>query len=335
MVQLSIAFSGEKPLREYLTLAKAVEDYGFDTLSIYDDLMFRPAWPILNAIALHTQRIRIGPAIANPYLMHPAIIAGNLALLDEMSDERAYLGIGRGAFLEFLEMDQPRPITAVRESIEIIKRLLVDDRTPYHGQMFHMTESAFLRWTPPRADVPILVGTWGPKMCEMSGALADEVKVSPVWNAEYARSLWQHITKGAQRAGRDPGDVALVIGVLTSIAGDREEAKAHARRALSIYLPYLSPMTEMVGVEKEEIQRIKVASSRGDYDDAARYVSDTSLNSFTLYGTPTDIIAKIERMVSEAPVRRIEFGTPHGPDEATAIRLLGEQVLPHFAGNDS
>ena len=76
-------------------------------------------------------------------------------------------------------------------------------------------------------------------------------------------------------------------------------------------------------------------SRRGDYDDAARYVSDTSLNSFTLYGTPTDIIAKIERMVSEAPVRRIEFGTPHGPDEATAIRLLGEQVLPHFAGNDS
>jgi|TARA_B100001964_G_scaffold230444_1_gene283942 5,10-methylenetetrahydromethanopterin reductase len=330
MVDLSIAFSGDKPLNDYIALAKTVDEYGFNAFSIYDDLMFKPAWPILSLAATHTQRVRIGPAISNPYLMHPATIAGNLALLDELSDGRAFLGIGRGAFLDFLRMDQPRPITAVREAIEVIKRLLRGDRTPYHGQIFHATESAFLRWSPPRADVPIMVGTWGPKMCEMSGELADEVKVSPVWNVGYLSFLWKHLEKGARRAGRDPKDVVFVVGVLTSISDDREEAKAYARRALAIYLPYLSPMTEIVGVEGEEMQRVRTASVRGDYGAAALALSDTSLDNFTLYGTPKDIIAKIERMAGEAPVSRIEFGTPHGPDEAKAVRMLGEHVLPHF-----
>jgi len=330
MVDLSIAFSGDKPLSEYIGLAKSVEEYGFNTFSIYDDLMFKPAWPILSVVAMHTQRVRIGPAISNPYLMHPAIIAGNLALLDELSEGRAFLGIGRGAFLDFLQLDQPSPITAVREAIEIIKRLLRGDRTPYHGQIFTATESAFLRWCPPRPDVPILVGTWGPKMCEMSGELADEVKISPIWDAGYLSLLWKHLAKGAKSAGRDPNDIDLVVGVLTSISDDRDEAKACARHALAIYLPYLSPMTEIVGVEEEEMQRVRAASTRGDYDAAGLALSDTSLDNFTLYGTPKEIIAKIERMVGEAPVNRIEFGTPHGPDEAKAVRMLGEQVLPHF-----
>lgn len=331
MVELGIAFPGDKPLNRYIELAKLVEAHGFHSLSIYDDLMFKPAWPILMAIAPHTEHIQIGPAIVNPYLVHPAITAGNLALLDELSDERAFLGIGRGAFMDFLEVDQPKPITAVREAIELIKRLLSDDRTPYHGELFQATESAFLRWTPPRADPPIMIGTWGPKTCEMAGEVADGVKVSPMWSAEYASFLWERITAGTQRAGRAPEDVTLTIGVLTSIAADRAKAKAHARRTLAVYLPFLSPMTEHVGIGEDEIQRVREASTRGDYDEAARHVSDRSLENFTLYGTPQDCIAKIERMADEAPVGRIEFGAPHGPDEAEALRLLGEQVLPNFA----
>ena len=167
-------------------------------------------------------------------------------------------------------------------------------------------------------------------MCEVAGELADEVKVSPLWDAPHATRLWQHIATGARRAGRDPGEVTLILGVLTSVAEDREEARASARRALALYLPYLSPMTEAVGIDPEEIARVRQAAAGGDLAAAARYVSERSLNSFALYGTPHECIGKIERMLAESPVQRIEFGTPHGPDEPEAIRLLGEKVLPHF-----
>lgn len=330
MVRLGIALAGDKPLEEILSLARIVDDHGFDTLTIYDDLMFKPVWPILTAVALKTRRVRLGPGIVNPYLMHPAILAGNIALLDECSNARAYLGIGKGAFLEFLQVDQPRPITTVREAIEIIRRLLRGDRTPYHGRVFQATESAFFRWTPPRATVPVMVGTWGQKMARMAGEVADEVKASAMWNADYAQMLAGHIRGGAQQAGRDPNAVTLVIGPLTSIAEDRAAARERARLSLAIYLPYLHPMTEFVGVEPDLIRRVGEASARGDYPGAARLISDDILGRITLCGTAHEVIDEIERMATTVQVGRIEFGTPHGPNEAEAIRLLGEKVLPHF-----
>jgi 5,10-methylenetetrahydromethanopterin reductase len=330
MVQLSIGFSGGKPLNDYITLAQMVDQYGFHTLSIFDDLLFKPAWPILTLLAHHTRRVRLGPSIANPYLIHPAILAGHIALLDELSNGRAYLGIGRGAFLEFLELEQPRPITTVREAIELIRRLLRGDPRPYQGQVFRATEGASLHWQPPRADIPIMVGTWGPRMCAMAGELADEVKAGPMWNVEFARDMWSHICQGAERVGRDPETIRLVFGPLTSISEDRQEAKALARRTLAFYMPYLNPMPEKVGVDPVEIQQINAAAGRGDYTEATRLISDLCLDSFALYGTPHDCIAQIERLVAESPVRRIEFGMPHGPDQIKAIQLLGEQVLPHF-----
>jgi 5,10-methylenetetrahydromethanopterin reductase len=329
-MKLSIAFAGDKPLREYAALARQVDGYGFDTLSIYDDLLFKPAWPILSVAAQNSERVRLGPAIVNPYLTHPAMIAANLAMLDELSNGRAYLGIGRGAFLDFLNMDQPRPLRVVREAIEMIQRLLAGDREPYDGEIYQATAGAFFRWKPVRSHVPIMVGTWGPRMCDLAGEIADEVKVSPMWNAPYATVLAGCIAAGEARAGRPKDSVSLTIGVLTSVAEDRDAAKEHARRFVAVYLPYLSPMTENVGIDPEELERVRETSSRGAYDEAARYVSDSSLDSFALYGSPHDLIDKIGEMTASAPVDRIEFGTPHGPNEAEAVRLLGEKVLPHF-----
>ena len=334
-VQLSIGVAGSKPAGDYIALAQLAEQYGFHTFSVFDDLMFKPAWPLLFIAAQHTRRIRIGPSVCNPYLIHPAILAGNIALLDELSGGRAYLGIGRGAFLDFVQVETTHPITTVREAVELIRRLLRGERAAYHGKIFHATEAAHLQWPPPRADIPLMIGTWGAQMCRMAGAIADEVKAGSLWSAAYGRHMWEHIAAGARAAGRAPSAVRLVFGPLTSIAEDREEAKAHARRTLAFYLPYLSPMPEFVGVAPEEIARIKEATARNAYDEAASLVSDVALENFALYGTPRDIIAGIERMLDETQVGRIEFGMPHGPRGSfEAIHLLGKHVAPHFARRD-
>jgi 5,10-methylenetetrahydromethanopterin reductase len=331
-LSFGLALAGDKPLAEYVALAQLAERYAFDTLSVYDDLLFKPAWPILMSIAPHTKRLRLGPAVVNPYLTHPAVIAANLAMLDEASNGRAYLGVGRGAFLDSLQLSTPKPITAVRETIQVVRHLLAGERTSFQGRMFQLAESAFFRWQPPRGDVPILVGAWGEKMCQLGGELANEVKAAPLWNPDGVRLVAEHVKTGAAKTGRDPAEVRLVVGPITSVAADRAEARAFAARSLAIYLPYLSPMTDMVGIPADDIARVRQASVRGDYVAAASFVSDNSLDGFALWGTPRDCIERIERMVALTPVDRIDFGTPHGPNEGQAVRLIGEQVLPHFSG---
>lgn len=331
MVQLSFGINGGKSFPEYIELARLAEDYEFHTLSIFDDLMYKPAWPILFTIAQHTERIKLGPSVCNPYLIHPSLLAEYAVMLDELSGGRAYFGIGRGAFLDFVDVSTPRPITTVREAIEMIRHLWVGDSTPYQGKVFSATDGTQLAWRPERTDIPIMVGTWGPKMCKMAGGIADEVKAGSMWSDRYGNMMWEHIVSGAKEAKRDPKSVGLVFGPLTAIAEDQEQAKAYAKQTLAFYLPYLSPMPETIGMEQEAISRVQEATSIGDMDKATAQISDEILGNFALYGTPHDVIQDIERMVSQTPVTRIEFGMPHSPNGSIeAIHLLGKYVLPHF-----
>ena len=330
MVKLSIGLQTNKSLRQYRELAQAIEGYGFHTLSVYEDLMYQPAWQPLHAMATATNRIRLGPAIVNPYLRHPAIIAGEFALLNEAAEGRAYLGLGRGAFLDLLDLPQRQPITRVRETVELVRRLMRGDRSPYKGKLFSATEGAYFRWEPPYREVPLLIGTWGPKMAALAGEIADEVKVGGCWNPAFVPHMREYIARGALRAGRDPDDIGIVVGAVTVVDEDREAAEALARREVAMYLPVVIDLDPTLEVEPEEVERVEAALKDGDEEKAAATISSETLRRLACFGTPEEVISQVEAL-AEAGATRVEFGTPHGRDEIEAIRLLGERVLPHVS----
>lgn len=329
-MKLSIAFQTNKQLAHYAELAELVERYAFDTITLYEDLMFQPAWQPLLVMAQHTRRVRLGPAIVSPYLRHPAVIAGEFALLNEAARGRAYLGLGRGAFLEALAMEQPRPIATVRETIEMVRRLLQGARHPYEGEIFQATENAYLRWEPPYRELPILIGTWGPKMAALAGRVAQEVKVGGCWNPDFVPLMRNYIARGVREAGREEGDVGIVLGAVTVVSEDRAEAEALARREVAMYLPVVIRLDPTLQVEEGERQAVEAAIARGDEAGVAAAIGNATLRRLACFGTPEDIIAQIETL-AQAGVSRVEFGTPHGRDEAAAIQLLGERVAPYFA----
>lgn len=329
MVKLSIAFQTDKRLAEYGELARLVEQYGFHTISVYEDLMFQPAWQPLQMMAQETSRLRLGPAVVNPYLRHPAIIAGEFALLNQVAQGRAYLGLGRGAFLDLLAVSPSQPVTTVREAIDMVQRLLRGDREPYRGRVFQATDEAYLRWQPRYGEAPILIGTWGPKMAALAGRVAAEVKVGGCWNPDFLPIMRQYIAEGARAAGRDADDVGIVVGAVTVVDEDRAVAEALARREVAMYLPVVAGLDPTLKVPDAERGAVVEALERGDVDGAAGALSEPTLRKLACYGTPEDIVTQVEAL-AEAGATRVEFGTPHGRDEVAAIRLLGERVLPYF-----
>jgi 5,10-methylenetetrahydromethanopterin reductase len=329
-IKFSVGLQGSYPIREYISKAQRIESYGFDEVHVYDDLMFKPTWPLLTLIGEHTERIKVGPGIVTPQIVHPCYHAGNLAELDELTDGRAVLGIARGAFWEFLGIEkQSKPITMVREAIQIIRRLLAGDRTAFHGEVFTATEELFFRFQPLRKNIPIFIGTWGPLMCQLAGEMADGVKSDGLWNPDYVKIIRQNIEIGAARVNRDPGEVEIIAGPLSSISSDREKAKATARRVLAVYLPYLRPMTDVAGIAEEEIKKVREAAASGDFERGASHVSELSVSRCSVTGTPEDVIQQIEEMVA-AGVNHVAFGHCLGPDFDEALDLLGKEVLPHF-----
>jgi 5,10-methylenetetrahydromethanopterin reductase len=329
-VKFSVGLQGSYPIRDYIRMAQRIEAYDFDEVHVYDDLMFKPTWPLLTLIGEHTERIHVGPGIITPQIVHPCYHAGNLAELDELTGGRAVCGIARGAFWELLGIErQDKPITMVREAIQIIRRLLSGDRTPFHGQVFTCTEELFFRFAPLRRDIPIFIGTWGPKMCQLAGELAAGVKSDGLWNPDYVKILKDNVEIGAARVGRDPAEVDIIAGPLSSISADGDKARDTARRVLSVYLPYLRPMTDVAGIPETEINAVRDAAAVGDFARGAQQVSDLAVAKCSVAGTPDEVIPQIEAMVA-AGVTHVAFGHCLGPNFDEALDLIGKEIIPHF-----
>src|SRR5204863_9773787 len=95
--RFGIGFQTDKTPAQYAALARLVDRYEFDVVSAYNDLMYQPAIGPLMLMAPHLGRAQIGPAVTNPFIVHPVEIAGQVAVLDAATNGRAYLGLGRGA----------------------------------------------------------------------------------------------------------------------------------------------------------------------------------------------------------------------------------------------
>jgi 5,10-methylenetetrahydromethanopterin reductase len=323
---VSIAFQTNKPISAYGPLAAAAEAYGFDGVSVYNDMLYQPAWLPLLEMARHTRRVRLGVAAVNPFTCHPLNIAGNIALIDEAAQGRAYLGLARGGWLDFLGLEPTRPVTALREAFACIRHLLSGSKEPYRGEIFSLGGDA-LRWPVYRADVPFLLGTWGTKTIHACLPFINEIKIGGTANPGVIPQIQAAIADAAQASQRQPAEVGVVIGAVTVASQDGQAARQLARREAALYVSIIAQLDHSLGIEPELLTRINEASARYDYELVGSYISDALLRRLALAGTPNEVAAQAIELF-EAGAGRVEFGTPHGLDEAEGVRLLGEKVLP-------
>jgi 5,10-methylenetetrahydromethanopterin reductase len=328
-MQISVAFQTDKRASEYVRLAKLVNEYDFDAVTVYCDLPFHPSFMPLALMAPHITRARVGVSAVPPSRIPPLDIAADGALLEDLAPGRAYIGISRGAWLEQHGITEHKPpVTAIREAMEVIRYLWAGRTDGYFGQVYRLAPHVRAPYPLPERPIPILIGTWGEKLCALAGEIADEVKVGGSANPDIVPVIQRYIAVGEGRAGRPLGSVGVVIGAVSVIDEDRAAARAAARRAVALYLPVVAPLDPTVTVEPELIERLKQHADRGEFDQGARLVSDVLLDKFAFSGNPSDIIDQALRLKA-AGASRVEFGTPHGlhtPD--TGLRLLGEKVLP-------
>jgi 5,10-methylenetetrahydromethanopterin reductase len=328
--ELSIAFQTNKTPAEYVALAQLADTAGFDAITVYNDAPFHPAYAALLLMAPHVKRARIGPATVQPARVAPIDIAAQAALLESLAPGRTYIGLSRGAWLEAHGITpEPKPVTALREAVNVVRYLLRGDTGGVDGDMYRLAEHVRAPYPlpPNAADIPLLIGTWGPQLAAVAGELADEVKVGGTANPDFVPLMRDYIAVGERKAGRDLGTVGVVVGAVCVVDADGVAARALARREVALYLPVVAALDKTLTVEPERVARIKAGVESGDLDDAAAQISDDLLDRFAFSGTPEAVIQQCEGLF-DAGTSRIEFGTPHGIDSPTGIQLLAEKVLP-------
>jgi 5,10-methylenetetrahydromethanopterin reductase len=318
--ELGLALQTNKPVGAYAPLALAAEEAGFDVVTVFNDLWFQPALPALLEIAEATHRVRVGPSCLNPFTAHPVELAGQTAALDRTSRGRAFLGLAAGAWLESLAVDSSRPAVSVAEAWEVIRRLLAGDDSGFAGTRFSLPPGARLRYEVERREVPLLVGTWSPRLAAFAGSAASELKAGGTANPALVPVLRERI--GSPRTG-------IVLGAVTVVDDDGDRARAAARREVAMYVDVVGVLDSTAPLEPELLDRIRVLVATGRHDDAGALLSDDVLARFAFAGTPAEVAARGEAVL-DAGALRVDFGTPHGIDERRGIDLLCREVLPRL-----
>ncbi len=327
MSEISIALQTDKTAAEYVALAQLIDLYEFDVVSVYSDAPFHPSYAALLLMAPHLHSARIGAAAIPPARVHPIDIAAQTALLAQIAPGGVYVGLARGAWLEDHGIHEPdKPLQAIREAAEVVRYLLEGKSGGYPGEIYPLAPHVRAPYRLPDQPIPLLIGTWGRRLCALAGEIADEVKVGGSANPALIPVIRGYIREGERRAGR-AGAVGICLGAVTVIDEDRGQAREAARRAVALYLPVVAPLDPTVTVEPDLIARLKTHVEQGETAAAARLISDDLLDRFAFAGDAADIIRQTEALYA-AGASRVEFGTPHGLPSERGIRLLGEQVLP-------
>ena len=328
--EISIAFQTDKSAKDYIDLAKFINDFAFDVVTVYCDAPFHPSYGPLLLMAPHITKSRIGTAAISPSRIHPLDIAAEASLLADVAQAGTYLGIARGAWLEPHGIQERKPaLTAIREAVEIVKLLLSGESAGYNGKVFQIAEHVKAPYPVPETDIPILIGSWGKKLCAIAGELADEVKIGGSANPDVVPVIADYIAVGETKAQRQQGNVGIVIGAVCVADNDRNLARAEARRQVALYLPVVANLDPTIDIDPNYAQKLGEYVNQGDWDSASGMISDELLDKFAFSGNADDLIRQGNALF-EAGANRIEYGTPHGLKPTEGLSILGNTVLPEL-----
>jgi alkanesulfonate monooxygenase SsuD/methylene tetrahydromethanopterin reductase-like flavin-dependent oxidoreductase (luciferase family) len=213
---------------EYVAMAKAAEEVGFESIWLGDHLLYRgdgreergpwEAWTMLAALATVTERVRLGPLVACASFHPPGLIAKMAATVDEISGGRFVLGLGAGSVEgehTIFGLPLERRVSRFAESFEIVRRLLAGERVTYEGRYWSADDALLL--PEPARRVPLMAGSIGPRMLGLTLPHVDWWNTWYTWygnTVEGFAELNARIDAAAAEAGREPSEIARSACVL-------------------------------------------------------------------------------------------------------------------------
>ena len=212
-------------------VAVAADRAGLDLLGIQDhpyQRRFLDTWTLISTLVPVTERIRLFPDVANLPLRPPAVLAKAAASLDVLSGGRVEMGLGAGSFWDAIQaMGGPRrspgeAVRSVEEAIQVMRLVWSQERSVrFDGEIYSLRG---LKPGPhPVHEIGIWVGAGGPRMLGLIGRLADGWVPSMFWAPpDRLPTLHEHIDEGAEKAGREPGEIRRVYN-LSGTIGQRGE----------------------------------------------------------------------------------------------------------------
>ena len=296
MERLGISFSGGPNASEVVACVTLAEQLGYESAWVVEG-HGGDQFAILSACAVGTSRILLGTSITSAFVRSAPTIAMAAATVDEISQGRFILGIGSSHKIQVEPehgMVYGKPLTRVRETVELVRALLRDGIVQYQGETISIGK--FELWFDPhRSSMPIYLSAVFPKMTEVCGEIADGIILTRS-TLETGAKVKAQLATGAARAGRDAGKMTVSSLLPVAVADNRAEALDRLRVGTAAYAGYFPRYNRLIADHgfPAEAAAIAEAWARGDQAAAARAVSDELVDATGIAGTAAECRARIQ-----------------------------------------
>ncbi len=292
-------------LRDGLEYVKYAESRGFEAVWQAESRLVRDAIVPMAAYAAVTEKIKVGSGVINNWTRNIGLLASTFLTLDDLAPDRIICGIGAwwDPLARNVGIDRRKPLTAMRETVTILKRLLNMERVSFEGEFIQVSgiELDVVHGRREPRNVPVYIGATGDNMMEMTGEIAEGVVLNYCVPPEYNLKALDLLQAGAKKAGKSLDDIDRPQLIVCSVDNDHDKAIDYTRELLTQYLAQQPHIAKASGVSTEivtEIQSILGWPATHEQIQKAKYlVPDELILRISASGTPSEARTKVAEYI--------------------------------------
>jgi probable F420-dependent oxidoreductase len=336
MLSFGVTILPDPPWRRLVELMQLAEQHGFDYGWTYDShVLWQEPYPLLTLAATNTERIKLGLNVTNPGTREPTVTASAFATLQDVSNGRMVMGIGRGDSARRVIGQQPVKVAEFETACAMIRDLM-------NGRPVRWNDTDIeLVWSRGRPEIPLYVAGYGPRVLAIAGRVADGVIIQ-LADPEIIEWIVGQVRTAAEQAGRDPAELKVVACAPAHVSDDVAEGceqvrwfpamvSNHVFDVLSRHDPADLPtaLTEYVARMQREhydySEHSRVGAKHGEQ------ISDETCRRFCVLGPPEAHVDKLRKLAAAGVDQWNIYLMTSGQEET--LRVYGETIIPALAAD--
>jgi len=335
MLSFGVTVLPDPPYQRLIELTKLAEAQGFEYGWTYDShVLWQESMPVMALLADQTSTIRLGHMVTNPATRDPTVLASAYATLQDISNGRMIMGVGRGDSAVRYVGRKPMRVADFEEALRMIKPFM-------NGREVHWNEKELqLKWVRPELpEIEMHVAGYGPKALAVAGRQGDGVIIQ-LADPDIIQWIMETARKAAAEAGRDPAALKCIVSAPSHISDDLGNARDQVRWFPAMVSNHVQDLIDRYGTDGSVVPKVLTdyveARKFYDYNEHSRvgakhgeFVTDEICDRFCVLGTPEQASGKLRELESIGVDQFNIYLMTEGQEET--LKTYGRDILPQFA----
>jgi probable F420-dependent oxidoreductase len=336
MLSFGVTVLPDPPYTRLIEVLQQAEEQGFEYGWTYDShILWQESYALLAIAATQTQKIKLGHCVTNPGIRDPTITASWYATMQDISNGRMVMGIGRGDSSRRVVGLKPVKVDEFERRLRMIKDLMNGRKVDWNGKELELT---WVRKDLP--EIPMQVAGYGPRALGVAGRVGDGVIIQ-LADPQIIQWIMATARAAAEEEGRDPDALQCIVCAPSHVSDDLADAREQVRWFPAMVSNHVMDLIERYGENSDEIPAALTdyvkARKFYDYKEHSRvgakhgkFVTDEICDRFCVLGNADQISAKLRELESIGVDQFDIYLMTKGQDETLAA--YGRDVIPQFSG---